>query len=96
MYMPETFIYYKKYIRCVISTDWTAIAAGDVPKVNEHYTDALEWLSSHNIYKSDLTTEGLMGMVASHSILFENDFDLLAFTLIYGDLIKWYVDYYIL
>ena len=88
MYMPETFIYYKKYVRCVIFTDWTAIAAGDVPKVNDHYAAALEWLSSHNIYKSDLTTEGLMGMVASHAILFEEDEDLLAFTLVYGDLIK--------
>jgi hypothetical protein len=32
--------------------------------------------------------EGLMGMVASHSILFENTCDLLAFTLVYGDLIQ--------
>ena len=64
MYMPETLIYYKQYIKRIIFTDWTAVAAGDVPKVNEHYTDALEWLSAHSIYTSDLTMEGLMVSVA--------------------------------
>jgi hypothetical protein len=88
MYMPETLIYYKQYIKRVIVTDWTQVAAGDVPARNDHYSDALHWLSEHKIYTSDLTMEGLMGMVASHSILFEEDTDLLAFTLVFGDLIQ--------
>lgn len=86
--MPETYTYYKKYIRCVIFTDWAQIPANSVPQINDHYNDALEWLGVHKIYSSDLTMEGLMGMVASHAILFEEDNDLLAFTLIFGDLIK--------
>ena len=88
MYMPETYTYYNRYTRCVIFTDWTKLDAGDVPKINDHYADALKWLTANNIYSSDLTMEGLMGMVASHAILFEDDADLLAFTLVYGDLIQ--------
>ena len=88
MYMPETLIYYKQYIKRIIFIDWATVVAGDIVTVNDHYSDALEWLSAHSIYTSDLTMEGLMGMVASHSILFEDDFDLLAFTLVFGDLIK--------
>ena len=86
--MPETYIHYKQYIRKIIFTDWAQVAAGEIPKINDHYADALDWLKSHSIYTSDLTTEGLMGMVASHSILFEDDADLLAFTLVFGDLIQ--------
>ena len=86
--MPETFIYYKKYVRCIIFTDWARVDAGDIPRINDHYNDALNWLSAHNIYSSDLTMEGLMGMVASHAILFEEDSDMLAFTLIFGDLLQ--------
>ena len=88
MYMPETYTYYNRYTRCVIFTDWAKVKAGDVPKINDHYVAALEWLAEHNIYSSDLTMEGLMGMVASHAILFEADEDQLAFTLIFGDLIQ--------
>jgi hypothetical protein len=78
----------KQYIKRIIVTDWSLIDQSSIPVRHDHYTAALEWLSEHSIYTSDLTMEGLMGMVASHSILFDNTYDLLAFTLVYGDLIQ--------
>jgi len=78
----------KEYIRRTIFTDWSLIDPSNMFALNDHYSSALAWLESHDIYTSDLTSEGLMGMVASHAILFEYEDDLLAFTLVYGDLMQ--------
>jgi tRNA A-37 threonylcarbamoyl transferase component Bud32 len=77
-----------EHIRRTIVADWLVIDPADQYAIADKYGKALAWLHSHDIYTSDLTNDGLTGLVAAHVILFKDECDLIAFTFMFGDLME--------